>query len=217
MSICICIPTEGDYHAHKDTSTYMHILYPFLGYLIGSISAAIIVCRLMRLPDPRSEGSGNPGATNVLRVGGKVPAAVTLLGDGAKGFIPVALVSATEVPLLWVGLTAIGCVLGHLYPIFFQFKGGKGVATTIGAVFGLSWLAGLLFIASWLALSLLFRISSLAALGTLVVLPMFIWITTRSIELMICSIVIAILVFWRHRSNIQRLIKGEEPKIGQKK
>jgi glycerol-3-phosphate acyltransferase PlsY len=195
----------------------MHYLFPILGYLIGSISAAILVCRIMRLPDPRHEGSGNPGATNVLRVGGKVPAAITLAGDAAKGLVPVAVAAAAGAPPLWVGLTAIGSVVGHLYPVFFNFKGGKGVATTIGAVAGMSWIAAALFIASWLSLSLLFRISSLAALGTLLLLPMFIWITTRSFELMICTIIIGVLVFWRHRANIDRLLKGSEPKIGEKK
>ncbi len=195
----------------------MHVLFPVIGYLIGSISAAILVCKLMRLPDPRTEGSGNPGATNVLRVGGKLPAAITLIGDALKGFAPVFVASSMQIPPLWIGLTAVACVLGHLYPVFFQFKGGKGVATTFGAVFGLSWLAGLLVIASWLALSLTFRYSSLAALGSLVILPLFLWITTRSGVIVICGIVVGALVFWRHRSNIQRLIKGEEPKIGNKK
>lgn len=195
----------------------MHFIFPIIGYLIGSVSAAIIVCKLMRLPDPRSEGSGNPGATNVLRVGGKTAAAITLLGDAAKGFVPVFAATALEIPPLWIGLTAVACVLGHLFPVFFQFKGGKGVATTIGAVFGISWLSGLLFIASWLALSLLFRISSLAALGTLLALPVFLWITTRSFDIVICSVVIALLVFWRHKENIKRLTRGEEPKIGKKK
>lgn len=194
----------------------MHYLFPVIGYLIGSVSAAIIVCKLMRLPDPRTEGSGNPGATNVLRVGGKTAAAITLIGDGAKGFIPVAAAVAMDIPLLWVGITAVASVVGHLFPVFFQFKGGKGVATTIGAVFGISWLSGLLFIACWLALSLLFRISSLAALGSLLALPVFLWITTRSFEIVVCAAVIAILVFWRHKENIKRLLRGEEPRIGKK-
>ncbi len=195
----------------------MHFFLPLIGYLIGSISTAIIVCKLMRLPDPRSEGSGNPGATNVLRVGGKLPAAITLIGDALKGFAPVYAATALQIPPLWIGLTAIACVLGHLYPLFFQFKGGKGVATTFGAVFGLSWLAGLLVIASWLALSLTFRYSSLAALGSLLILPLFLWITTGSMAIVICGVAIGTLVFWRHRSNIGRLLRGEEPKIGDKK
>ena len=194
----------------------MQFIFPIIGYLVGSVSAAIIVCRLMRLPDPRAEGSGNPGATNVLRVGGKVAAAITLLGDAAKGFIPVIAAHAMDVQPLWVGLTAVACVLGHLYPVFFQFQGGKGVATTIGTVFGMSWLSGLLLIASWLALSLLFRISSLAALGSLLVLPVFLWITTRSGAIVVCSVAIGVMVFWRHKENIRRLLRGEEPKIGKK-
>lgn len=194
----------------------MQFLLPILGYLVGSISAAILVCRVMRLPDPRDQGSGNPGATNVLRVGGKVPAALTLIGDAAKGLIPVLIAVTLDAAPLWVGLTAVASVLGHLYPVFFQFKGGKGVATTIGAVFGISWITGLLFIASWLALSLAFRISSLAALGSLILLPMFVWITSRSYELMLCTVAIGVLVFWRHRANIQRLLNGQEPRIGQK-
>lgn len=195
----------------------MQLLFPLTGYLIGSVSAAIIVCKLMRLPDPRTEGSGNPGATNVLRVGGKTAAAITLLFDALKGFLPVFTASVMQIPPLWIGLTAIACVLGHLYPIFFQFKGGKGVATTFGSVFGISWLAGLLVIASWLALSLTFRYSSLAALGSLAMLPLFLWITTRSAVVAFCGLGLAALVYWRHRANIARLLKGKEPKIGDKK
>jgi len=195
----------------------MNILFPVAGYLIGSISTAILVCKLLGLEDPRSTGSGNPGATNVLRIGGKYAAALTLLGDAAKGFIPVLAAHLLQGNWLWTGLTALACVLGHLFPLFFQFKGGKGVATAFGAVFGLSWVAGLLAIASWLALSLLFRISSLAALGTFLILPLFLWITTRSLAVVLCSVVISALVFWRHSANIGRLRSGTEPKIGDKR
>jgi glycerol-3-phosphate acyltransferase PlsY len=195
----------------------MQYLFPVAGYLIGSISAAILVCRIAGLPDPRTQGSGNPGATNVLRVGGKVPAAVTLLGDALKGFIPVIVASAMDVAPLWVGLTAIAAVLGHLFPVFFQFRGGKGVATAYGAIFGISWLTGLLVIASWLAVSLTFRYSSLAALTSMVLLPLYLWITTRSMELVVCGALIGVMIFWRHRANIGRLLSGSEPKIGDKK
>lgn len=195
----------------------MQYLFPVAGYLIGSISAAILVCRIAGLPDPRTQGSGNPGATNVLRVGGKVPAAVTLLGDALKGFIPVIVASAMDVAPLWVGLTAIAAVLGHLFPVFFQFRGGKGVATAYGAIFGISWLTGLLVIASWLAVSLTFRYSSLAALTSMVLLPLYLWITTRSMELVVCGALIGVMIFWRHRANIGRLLSGTEPKIGDKK
>jgi glycerol-3-phosphate acyltransferase PlsY len=195
----------------------MQYLFPVAGYLIGSISAAILVCRIAGLPDPRTQGSGNPGATNVLRVGGKVPAAITLLGDALKGFIPVIVASAMDVAPLWVGLTAIAAVLGHLFPVFFQFRGGKGVATAYGAIFGISWLTGLLVIASWLAVSLTFRYSSLAALTSMVLLPLYLWITTRSMELVVCGALIGVMIFWRHRANIGRLLSGTEPKIGDKK
>jgi len=130
------------------------ILFPLAAYLIGSVSAAIIVCRLMKLPDPRSAGSGNPGATNVLRVGGKTAAAITLAGDALKGFIPVFVASILGVTPLILGLTALAAVLGHLFPVFFQFKGGKGVATSFGAIFGIAWLAGLLTLTTWLCLSI---------------------------------------------------------------
>ena len=195
----------------------MQYFFPLIGYLIGSISAAILVCKVAGLPDPRTQGSGNPGATNVLRVGGKIPAAITLLGDAAKGLLPVLAASALDVPPLWVGLTAIATVLGHLFPVFFQFRGGKGVATAYGAIFGISWLSGLLIITSWLAISLAFRFSSLAALTSMVLLPLYLWITTRSVELVVCGVVMAAMIFWRHRANITRLLNGTEPKIGDKK
>lgn len=195
----------------------MQTIFPLIGYLIGSISAAILVCKVAGLPDPRTQGSGNPGATNVLRVGGKIPAAITLLGDAAKGLLPVLAASAMDAPPLWIGLTAIATVLGHVFPVFFQFRGGKGVATSYGAIFGISWLTGLLIIASWLAISLAFRFSSLAALTSMVLLPLYLWITTRSTALVVCGVVIGALIFWRHRANISRLLNGTEPKIGDKK
>ncbi len=195
----------------------MQTIFPLIGYLIGSISAAILVCKVAGLPDPRTQGSGNPGATNVLRVGGKIPAAITLVGDAAKGLLPVLAASAMDAPPLWIGLTAIATVLGHVFPVFFQFRGGKGVATSYGAIFGISWLTGLLIIASWLAISLAFRFSSLAALTSMVLLPLYLWITTRSTALVVCGVVIGALIFWRHRANISRLLNGTEPKIGDKK
>ncbi len=185
-------------------------------YLIGSISTAIIVCRVMGLKDPRSEGSGNPGATNVLRVGGKLPAAITLAGDALKGLLPVLAASYFNQPVEIIGGCAVAAVLGHLFPIFFQFKGGKGVATSFGAIFGISWIVGLLTVTTWLAVSLTFRISSLAALVSLAALPLYLSIITKSGALAIAGAVIAVLVFIRHKSNITRLIKGEEPKIGDK-
>lgn len=190
---------------------------PVAAYLMGSISTAIIVCKLMRLPDPRSLGSGNPGATNVLRTGGKVAAAITLLGDMLKGLLPVVIASHIEASPLIIGLTALAAVLGHLFPLFFQFKGGKGVATAFGAIFGIGWLTGLLTVATWLALSLVYRISSLAAIGSLCMLPLYIWITSKSVTLTVCGAAIACLVIMRHHANIVRLVKRQEPKIGSRK
>jgi len=171
----------------------------------------------MKLPDPRSTGSGNPGATNVLRVGGKTAAAITLAGDALKGFIPAIVATKLGAAPLIIGLTALAAVLGHLFPVFFQFKGGKGVATSFGAIFGIAWLAGLLTLTTWLAVSLIFRMSSVAALVSLLLVPLYIWITTKSMPLVICSIVIAVLVYIRHKANIARIIKGDEPRITGKK
>lgn len=171
----------------------------------------------MKLPDPRSAGSGNPGATNVLRVGGKTAAAITLAGDALKGFIPVFVASILGVTPLILGLTALAAVLGHLFPVFFQFKGGKGVATSFGAIFGIAWLAGLLTLTTWLAVSLIFRMSSVAALVSLLLMPLYIWITTKSIPLVICGAVLTVLVYIRHKTNIVRIMKGEEPRITGKK
>jgi len=195
----------------------IQILLPIAAYFVGSVSAAIIVCRLMKLPDPRSTGSGNPGATNVLRVGGKTAAAITLAGDALRGFIPVFIAARLGATPLILGLTALAAVLGHLFPVFFQFKGGKGVATSFGAIFGIAWLAGLLTLTTWLAVSLIFRMSSLAALASLLLMPFYLWITTKSVALVICGAVITVLVFIRHKANIARIVKGDEPRITGKK
>jgi glycerol-3-phosphate acyltransferase PlsY len=166
-------------------------------YLLGSVSSAIIVCRLLGLPDPRGEGSGNPGATNVLRIGGKKAAAVTLIGDMLKGLLPV-----------------LAAFLGHLYPVFFGFRGGKGVATALGVLLGLHWPVGLLTIATWLLIARVFRISSLAALLSLLVTPVYVWWLIPEPALIIALLVMLILLFWRHRSNIRNLLAGRESRIG---
>ena len=134
-----------------------------LAYLLGSVSTAIIVCKLMGLPDPRTEGSGNPGATNVLRVGGKKAAAITLFGDTLKGLLPVLIARAFTSDPLILGLVGLAAFLGHLYPVFFGFKGGKGVATMLGVLFGYSWWVGLATAATWLIVAKVFKVSSLSA------------------------------------------------------
>jgi glycerol-3-phosphate acyltransferase PlsY len=185
-------------------------------YLLGSVSSAIIVCRLLGLPDPRGEGSGNPGATNVLRIGGKKAAAITLIGDMLKGLLPVLLAKLLGATLAVQAMVAVAAFLGHLYPIFFGFRGGKGVATALGVLLGLHWPVGLLTIATWLLIAKVFKISSLAALLSLLVTPVYIWWLIPEPSLIIAMLFMLILLFWRHRSNIQNLLKGTEGQIGDK-
>lgn len=186
-----------------------------LAYLIGSISSAIIVCRLMRLPDPRSHGSGNPGATNVLRVGGKKAAAITLFGDMLKGLLPVVAAKLLGVGYLALAVTGFAAFIGHLYPVFFAFKGGKGVATMLGVLFGLHWGVGLATALTWLITAKVFRISSLSALVATLLAPFYVLLIIGSNKpLIICTAVMTLILFWRHRSNIQNLLTGKEGRIG---
>ncbi len=182
-------------------------------YLLGSLSSAIIVCRLMGLPDPRSQGSNNPGATNVLRIGGKKPAAITLFGDMLKGFIPVLVANLMGVDNSTLAAVAMAAFLGHLYPLFFHFQGGKGVATALGVQFGLSWMIGGSVAAIWLFMAYVVKISSLSALVSMTLAPIMVWLVTESIALTGMSVVMTVLLFWRHRSNIRKLIAGAEEKI----
>ncbi|MDX5333849.1 MAG: glycerol-3-phosphate 1-O-acyltransferase PlsY [Gammaproteobacteria bacterium] len=186
-------------------------------YLLGSVATAIITCRLMGLPDPRGVGSGNPGATNVLREGGKKAAIITLLGDMLKGLIPVLVGHALGVAD-WV-LAAIGLAafIGHLYPVYFGFKGGKGVATALGVSLGFHWGLGLAVLGTWLAMAFLTRISSLSALTASLLAPLYAWLITGSTALTVAAALMAALVFWRHRSNIRNLLNGTEGRIGAKK
>jgi glycerol-3-phosphate acyltransferase PlsY len=183
------------------------------GYLFGSISTAIVVCRLMGLPDPRSVGSGNPGATNVLRLGGKKAAFLTLVGDMLKGLVPVLFAKALHAsPEIQAG-TALAAFLGHLYPVFFGFQGGKGVATALGVFFGLHWLTGLAVSGIWIVMALLFRISSLSALTAMLLAPLVFWYLQPEMAFVYVTAIITVMLFWRHRSNIHDLLSGEEDKI----
>jgi glycerol-3-phosphate acyltransferase PlsY len=188
------------------------LLIPF-GYLLGSLSSAIIVCKLMGLPDPRTEGSNNPGATNVLRIGGKKAAAVTLLGDSLKGFLPVLIANLLQVSPLILAAVALAAFLGHLYPIFFRFQGGKGVATALGVQFGLGWQIGGAVGLLWLIVAKLFNLSSLAALVSMALAPLVIWFFWPEPELIFMQVLVTLLLFWRHRENIRRIATGEEGKI----
>ncbi len=189
------------------------ILLVIAAYLLGSISSAIIVCRLMGLPDPRTLGSNNPGATNVLRIGGKKAAAITLFGDGLKGFIPVFIALKLGVSPLVLGLTGLAAFLGHLYPIFFGFKGGKGVATVLGVQFGFSWVIGAAIAGIWLFVAYGLKISSLAALIAMALAPLVVWYFSREPALITIQAIISIILFWRHRTNIRDLLSGTEGKL----
>lgn len=192
-----------------------------LAYLIGSLSFAVIVSRVMGLDDPRSYGSGNPGATNVLRSGNKKAAALTLLLDAVKGLVPVALVMQFGEPYgldeqvaAWVGLAAFA---GHVWPVFFRFQGGKGVATAAGVLLGLSPWLGLATLVTWLLIAYFFRYSSLAALVAAVFAPFYHALIWRPSMVTLALIVMAGLLLWRHSSNISKLLAGTESKIGQGK
>lgn len=189
-------------------------LFVILGYLAGSVSTAIIVCRIMGLPDPRSEGSRNPGATNVLRFGGKKAAAITLAGDFVKGLLPVLLARWAGVEETGLALTALAAFLGHLYPVFFGFEGGKGVATAFGAILGLSWPVALAALVTWLFMAFVVRISSLSALTAAALTPLFAgWFGLPGANLGVILAMVGLLV-WRHRSNIRQLLAGTEGRIG---
>ena len=186
----------------------------FASYLIGSLSSAIIVCKMMGLPDPRGEGSGNPGATNVLRFGGKKAAAITLFGDMVKGLIPVLFVKYLDASALTISLVGLAAFLGHLYPVFFQFKGGKGVATMLGVMFGFSWWIGLATAGTWLFMAKVVKISSLSALVATALAPFYVWYWFNTNISIGVTIIMSVILFWRHRSNITNMIKGTEDSIG---
>jgi glycerol-3-phosphate acyltransferase PlsY len=181
-------------------------------YLLGSVSCAIIVCKAMGLPDPRGQGSGNPGATNVMRIGGKKAAGITLFGDMLKGFLPVYLANLMGVSSLLLALIGLAAFLGHLYPIFFGLKGGKGVATSLGVLLGLSWWLGFAVIGTWLLVYKLRKISSLSALTASVLSPVYAWFIVGDKLIVGAAVIMMVFLLYRHRSNIQRLLAGEEGK-----
>ena len=180
-------------------------------YLCGSISSAILVCRIARLPDPREHGSGNPGATNVLRIGGRLAAAAVLVFDILKGMLPVWLAYKLDVPPLYLGLTAIAACLGHIYPVFFHFRGGKGVATAFGAIAPIGWDLTGLMTGTWLLTVLLSGYSSLGAIVSALIAPFYVWWFkpqyTFPVSMLSC------LILLRHHDNIQRLWRRQETRI----
>jgi glycerol-3-phosphate acyltransferase PlsY len=200
------------------------IFFPLLAgiaaYLIGSLSFAVIVSRLMGLSDPRSYGSGNPGATNVLRSGNKKAAVLTLVFDALKGAVPVLLVSFYGARFgLGEGtlaLVALAAFLGHLWPVFFRFVGGKGVATAAGAILALNWMLGLMMLAVWLAVAFLTRYSSLAAIVAAAFAPIGQMMVWEAGPVAGALVLMSLLLIWRHEGNIRKLMAGTESRIGQK-
>jgi glycerol-3-phosphate acyltransferase PlsY len=187
-------------------------------YLLGSIAFGILVSRLFGLPDPRTVGSGNPGATNVLRSGKKSAAALTLIGDAFKGWFPVWLVMQPDGGVLWVtSAMAIAVFIGHLYPVFYRFKGGKGVATALGVILALSAPLALAVLLTWILVFALSKYSSLAALTAALMAPVYGWFLLQpypDFEWVIAFI--ALMLIWRHRSNIAKLLAGTEAGFGKK-
>jgi len=195
---------------------FVGILFVIGAYLLGSISFGILISKVFGLPDPRTVGSGNPGATNVLRSGKKLAALLTLLGDALKGWVAVLAAASYGLAPEWVALVALFVFLGHLYPVYYRFKGGKGVATALGILLAFSGWLGLAVLLTWLAVFAISRYSSLAALVAAVVAPGFSWLFLPYVSYILVVFVLTLLLIWRHRSNIQKLLEGTEAGFGKK-
>ena len=191
-------------------------LFPLLGYLLGSLSSAVLVSRMLGLADPRTTGSRNPGATNVLRYGGKLAAMLTLAGDVAKGAAAVALARLATDDSAVLALTALAAFVGHLYPVFFGFRGGKGVATALGVWLVLVPWVGVLLLVTWLLVAAVFRYSSLAALIAALAAPLYVLWLAPLVTYVAVSVAMTGLLVWRHRANIRNLVAGTEGRIGAK-
>jgi|TARA_B100000929_G_scaffold194290_1_gene154040 glycerol-3-phosphate acyltransferase PlsY len=190
------------------------LIYLFiLSYLIGSISTAIIVCKLLMIDDPRTQGSKNPGATNVLRIGGKKAAAVVLFGDALKGILPVLIAKYLDFNLLNISIIALSSFLGHVYPIFYKFRGGKGVATFIGSLFAINYLVGLCFAFTWIFVAKVLKVSSVSALVATFLTPIYFYLITNNLNSTYIICIICVWIFYTHRSNIKRIILGAEKRI----
>jgi len=189
-----------------------------LAYLFGSVSTAIVSCRVMGLPDPRSLGSGNPGATNVLRTGSKKAAIITLLGDSIKGLLAVVVAAALlpDYPRWSCLLVGIAAFLGHVFPLYYGFKGGKGVATAFGILLGFNWILFLAAVGTWLLMAWIFRYSALAALTAFALAPLYATVLGNTASVILLVTALSLVIFWRHRGNIIRLYHGEENRIGKK-
>ena len=191
------------------------LYFLIVSYLLGSISSAIIICKICNLPDPRTKGSGNPGATNVLRIGGKKLAALVLIFDGLKGAIPVMLAHYFGLNLFELTIILLSAFLGHVFPIYYGFKGGKGVATYLGGLIGLNFFVGLTFSIIWLIVAKVMKVSSIAALTATLLSPIyFYFITTHDVRATMVIFLINLFIYFTHRENIRRIMNGEEGVIG---
>jgi glycerol-3-phosphate acyltransferase PlsY len=193
------------------------LLYAAGAYLIGSIPFAVVVSRAMGLEDPRSYGSGNPGTTNVLRSGNKVAAVLTLAGDAGKGWFAVWLAQKLEAPVDVVAVVALAVFLGHVFPVWLRFKGGKGVATAAGVLFAIDWRVGLAVLAVWLVVVIASRYSSLGGVVAAVFAPAAMFYVAGPDSFFLATVAISAILLWRHESNIRKLLRGEERRIGEAK
>ncbi|HEY5682649.1 MAG TPA: glycerol-3-phosphate 1-O-acyltransferase PlsY [Sulfuricaulis sp.] len=189
-------------------------LLPLFAYLLGSVSSAVVIARILGLPDPREVGSRNPGATNILRYGGKTAAILTLAGDILKGVVAVLIARALTADPVIVMLTGFAAFLGHLFPVYFGFRGGKGVATALGVWLAINPWVGLALIATWVLVALLFRYSSLSALMASLAAPLYVAWLSPGMPYLVTMIVMSVILIIRHRDNIRNLIAGKEGKIG---
>lgn len=197
------------------------LVFVVCAYLLGSVSFAVLMSKVFGLADPRTYGSGNPGATNVLRSGKKAAAALTLLGDAAKGWLAVFLVihfvPHDDQGLMLVALVALAVFIGHLFPIFLKFKGGKGVATALGVLLALNVWMGLAVLVTWLLVAVVFRYSSLSALIAAIAAPVYAMLIPLPSQWVFATAIMSMLLIWRHMTNIQNLMTGKESRIGSKK
>lgn len=192
------------------------LIWILSAYLLGSIAFGILASKLFGLPDPRTIGSGNIGATNVLRSGKKMAAVFTLIGDVLKGWLPVWLALQANLPIWLIAAVGLGVFFGHLYPIYYRFKGGKGVATALGIMLALSPLLGLAALLTWIAVFILSKISSLSALTAAALAPMFAWLLNLSPIYVATVLILSIWLIWRHQTNIQKLLAGTEAGFSKK-
>ncbi len=196
--------------------TLVPVLWIVASYLLGSIAFGIVVSKLFGLPDPRTVGSGNPGATNVLRSGKKSAALLTLLGDIFKGWFPVWLALQSGMLMWVVSWVGVAVFIGHLYPVFYKFKGGKGVATALGILLAISGWLGLAVVATWLIVFFIWRYSSLSALVAAVMAPLYAYFMLPYKDYVWMTLFLSVMLIWRHKSNIQKLLAGTESGFGKK-